>query len=123
MSLMSFMSLVPLRFLAYLIDLMLRALSLGTLALFFDEVPLIPQAGALLCIFLLSGLYYALFESSPWQATPGKYLTGLKVMSRKGERLSFAGAFLRWLIKFYGVVRRASAHARSTAPSTKSESA
>lgn len=43
--------------------------------------------------------YFALFESSALQATPGKLLFKMKVYSRTG-RLSFARALLRVLAKF-----------------------
>jgi len=34
--------------------------------------------------------YYAGFESSPWQATPGKKLMGLTITDVDGDRISFA---------------------------------
>jgi uncharacterized RDD family membrane protein YckC len=39
-----------------------------------------------------SWLYYALFESSAWQATPGKKALDLKVTTEQGERISFGRA-------------------------------
>jgi len=58
------------------------------------QVPL-----ALLHVFCL-WLYYALTESSPWQATPGKRALGLLVVDARGNRLSFWGATRRHLAKF-----------------------
>ncbi|WP_322520561.1 RDD family protein [Guyparkeria halophila] len=33
--------------------------------------------------------YYAFFESSAWQATPGKRLLGMKVVDRQGAQIGF----------------------------------
>jgi uncharacterized RDD family membrane protein YckC len=50
---------------------------------------------------LVTWLYGALFESSAWQATPGKKVLGLKVTDLEGRRISFARAtgraFGKWL--------------------------
>ena len=43
----------------------------------------------------LAMFYRVVFEGSPAAATPGKLLTGLRVVHRGGERLSFAAAALR----------------------------
>jgi uncharacterized RDD family membrane protein YckC len=48
---------------------------------------------------LLALVYFPIFESSPLQATPGKYCFGLKVVRANGERLSFARALARYLLK------------------------
>ncbi len=45
--------------------------------------------------WLISWLYYALMESSVKQATLGKQICRLKVMSKQGERLSFGKASAR----------------------------
>lgn len=44
-------------------------------------------------------LYYALFESSSWQATPGKRALGLYVTDLAGQRVSFARASGRFFAK------------------------
>lgn len=44
-------------------------------------------------------LYYAAFDSSKYQATPGKMLFGVKVVVSGGGRISFAAACLRSFIK------------------------
>jgi uncharacterized RDD family membrane protein YckC len=48
-------------------------------------------------------LYFALFEASPWRATPGKRLLSLEVATLRGERASLpktlpraAGKFAPW---------------------------
>jgi uncharacterized RDD family membrane protein YckC len=45
-------------------------------------------------------LYSAFMESSAWQATLGKRVVGLKVMTSSGQRLSFGQAAVRHLMKF-----------------------
>jgi uncharacterized RDD family membrane protein YckC len=55
------------------------------------------QATALiLLVHLILWLYFAAFESSPWQATPGKRLFGIVVTDLAGERISFARASGRY---------------------------
>lgn len=44
-------------------------------------------------------LYYAIFESSAWQATPGKKALGLFVTDLNGNRISFARASGRFFAK------------------------
>ncbi|PSJ46518.1 hypothetical protein C7H85_07760 [Zobellella endophytica] len=41
-------------------------------------------------------LYFALLQSSPWQATIGKKLLGMKVIDAQGRRLSFIRASVRY---------------------------
>jgi len=56
-------------------------------------------------------LYFALFESSTWQATPGKRVLGLFVTDMQGRPISFAratgrffGKFLSWAILMIGYI-------------------
>ena len=49
---------------------------------------------------LLFWLYYACFESSKQQATPGKMALGIKVVGPQGQRISFARATGRTFAKF-----------------------
>jgi uncharacterized RDD family membrane protein YckC len=44
--------------------------------------------------------YYALMESSPYQATLGKIALGIKVVDQNNQRISFARALLRNLSKY-----------------------
>lgn len=44
-------------------------------------------------------LYYALFEASPWQATPGKRALRLYVTDLNGHRLTFTRATMRHFAK------------------------
>ncbi len=52
-----------------------------------------------LLLQLICWLYFAAFESSRWQATPGKKLLGLYVTDLSGKRLSFARATGRYVGK------------------------
>jgi uncharacterized RDD family membrane protein YckC len=55
------------------------------------------QATALLLlVHLIFWLYFAAFESSPWQATPGKRLLGIAVTDLIGQRISFVRASARY---------------------------
>ncbi len=71
-----------------------------------------PQATALLLLIqLASWLYFAAFESSRWQATPGKKVLGLRVTDLEGRRLSFIrasgryfGKIISWLLLGVGFV-------------------
>jgi uncharacterized RDD family membrane protein YckC len=49
--------------------------------------------------FVLNWLYYALFESSTWQATLGKKALGLEVTDLEGRRVSFGRASGRFFGK------------------------
>ena len=50
-------------------------------------------------MMIISWLYYALFESSAKQATPGKMALGLKVVDYNGSRISFMQATGRFFGK------------------------
>jgi uncharacterized RDD family membrane protein YckC len=45
-------------------------------------------------------LYFALFESSEWQATPGKRRVGLRVVTESGQRIGRPRALGRIILKF-----------------------
>ncbi len=64
------------------------------LILFFISV-VFPPIGLLSFI-----MYSPVFHSSILQATPGKALLGLKVVSSNGEAITYKYAFLRELAKF-----------------------
>lgn len=50
-------------------------------------------------ILVVSWLYYALSESSSWQATPGKKMLNLKVTDLTGQPISFGRASGRYFAK------------------------
>lgn len=104
-----------LRFVAYIVDSLI--ISAALLVLMFPFVPVffhgneslgepasIPAIFAFIAWTSLLGLggvwlYYALFECSTWQATPGKRILGLYVCDMQGRRISFARATGRYLAK------------------------
>jgi uncharacterized RDD family membrane protein YckC len=49
-------------------------------------------------------LYYGLFESSVFQATPGKMLYGLMVTDNSGNRIGFIRSSLRFLSSFLSIL-------------------
>lgn len=79
------------RFWAFVIDVLVFAL------LFWALAQLIDNFTVSLLLLILIWLYYALLESSPWQASLGKRLLGLKVVDKRGRRLSFGKATKRLL--------------------------
>jgi|GEM_PF-343050 len=66
--------------------------------------PIVAAAGLL--VIVVPWLYYAGFEASRGQATPGKVLMRLQVTDIEGSRLSFAQATLRFvgLLFFFGFI-------------------
>lgn len=90
---------------AYIIVLIIGSLLLGSgpLRQTFKELfanPNSSEISAFLLLVLPVILYFALFESSSWQATWGKRKLRLQVINTHGERLSVAQSLLRSLIKF-----------------------
>jgi uncharacterized RDD family membrane protein YckC len=75
-----------------------------------EWAPFVGMFGRLVLIrFVINWLYYALLESSAWQATLGKKALGLEVTDLEGRRVSFArasgrffGKILSTLILFIG---------------------
>jgi uncharacterized RDD family membrane protein YckC len=108
-----------LRFVAFIIDAIVLgfagwivitpfAASLGMRQTFIGFRPispeeLLPMLGGLLKITIirtiLHWLYFALFESSAWQATLGKKALGLEVTDMEGRRISFGRATGRFFAK------------------------
>jgi uncharacterized RDD family membrane protein YckC len=48
---------------------------------------------------VIAVLYYAGFESSSYQGTPGKQIIGIKVTDLEGNRISFGKALVRYVVK------------------------
>jgi uncharacterized RDD family membrane protein YckC len=77
-----------------------------------DLAPLFATFGRVALIrFVLNWLYYALLESSSWQATLGKKALGLEVTDLEGRRISFGratgrffGKIISALILFIGFI-------------------
>lgn len=71
------------RFFAFVIDAVIF------LILFWILSQIMSNASVSLVLLVMIWLYYALLESSPLQASIGKMIVGIKVVDRKGRRLSF----------------------------------
>lgn len=108
-----------LRLVAYLLD----SIALGFVVGIFILGPLMERAGIspenpwvlftgtsrqMIAINLLatmaSWLYWALLESSRWQATLGKKMLGVEVTDLEGRRISFARASGRYFGKIVSVL-------------------
>ena len=81
------------RFLAFMIDMSLIALAAGAIG-YLAHAPRWDQTHRLVS-FAFVWLYYALMESSPLQATLGKWLLGYRVTDLFGNRISFLRASAR----------------------------
>lgn len=99
------------RFTAFLVDAILIGLFGAGIDLFFglstgiSPTALSEQVGPITYIkTLVQLLYWPLFESSSWQATPGKRLCRLYVATLDGNRLSFTRAFIRNIAKLLSVL-------------------
>ena len=58
------------------------------------------MSGAMALInLIIYWLYFALMESSSWQATLGKRAVGVKVVNEEGSRISFITATIRYIGK------------------------
>jgi uncharacterized RDD family membrane protein YckC len=57
------------------------------------------SAVAMATYVLLTWIYFAAMESSPWEATLGKRAIGLRVTDSSGARLRFRRASARWFAK------------------------
>lgn len=89
------------RFGAYLIDYVLVAIltyviffcmGLAMAPLLQSQSDQMPAWAGILLILVIVGfllLYYVYAESSPWQATVGKRILGIKVTDEHGNRISF----------------------------------
>ncbi|WP_042349116.1 RDD family protein [Bacillus massiliigorillae] len=104
------------RLAAYLIDGMILSAIISTLAalgilsligvnldlsqLQDPSYSLANNKGYLFATFIVGTLYYTLLQSSKWQATIGKKLLGVKVVTLEGDRISFFRAIIRHLVMF-----------------------
>lgn len=62
-----------------------------------------PRAfGAVSFLLMTTWLFYAGFEASRLQATPGKWLLGLRVTNREGTRIGFVRASARHVFRVVG---------------------
>jgi uncharacterized RDD family membrane protein YckC len=82
-----------------LVGLVVRPAFPDIISTLFDD-PVSGQITGVFTVTLPVTLYFALLESSPWQATWGKRRQGLMVIDTNGERLTRTRAILRALLKF-----------------------
>jgi uncharacterized RDD family membrane protein YckC len=65
---------------------------------FLLSLPHLTSAGFLL-LFLMMWIYYAFFEASSWQATPGKRVLKLYVTDLTGRPITFRRASMRYFAR------------------------
>jgi uncharacterized RDD family membrane protein YckC len=89
------------RVLAYIIDVILTgaAFTLVASLAFGGLARGAISDGRNLLSLVVNWLYFAGFQSSEWQATPGKRLLGLVVTDLEGNQLSFSQASIRFFSK------------------------
>ena len=99
------------RFVAYILDALILTiptfaimyLTMGSLMLDPDPEMMEETMSGIgffyLIIFVIQWLYFAYFESSANQATPGKMALGLKVTDLEGHRITFMNATGRYFSK------------------------
>jgi uncharacterized RDD family membrane protein YckC len=95
------------RFAAYAIDyvlVLLGGIVLGAVVIRAGIVEDGTQGRFTLWLLVGYFLYCTLLESSPWQATVGKRALGIKVTSRRGERIGYARAAARFGAKLLSVL-------------------
>lgn len=90
------------RLVAIIIDnfiLMIPGLIIGVLLGLTGMDPLSSTGLLYGLVFLMTLVYFAYFESSEKQATPGKILMKIKVADINGDRMTFGKSFLRNALK------------------------
>jgi len=87
--------LLPLSFVSFGLSAMTRSIDDNTTKLILSVVML----GYALVVIVVRWLYFALQESSKYQATVGKRVMGIAVTNRQGERISFGRASGRYFGK------------------------
>ncbi|MDD1728416.1 MAG: RDD family protein [Methanospirillum sp.] len=92
------------RFAAYILDgivLLIPTLIIVFIALSITltSTQLMGNLFSLVAGLIISWLYFALQESSKYQATLGKRGAGVMVVNAEGERITLGQATIRWIIK------------------------
>ncbi len=64
----------------------------------------ITMGTAMIITTVLAWLYFAVLESSPWQATLGKLALGIRVTDLNGQRIGFPRALGRYPAKFLSTI-------------------
>lgn len=55
-------------------------------------------------LIVVSFGYFILFDASKKQGTVGKQMLGLKISNQDGQRLSYFQAFVRHVLKYFGIL-------------------
>lgn len=84
---------------AFLVDLLIRALIYLALALTLASADRLGFGLMLICLFCVEWLYPIAFELSRWSATPGKRALGLQVVMDTGLPITPAASFTRNLLR------------------------
>lgn len=84
---------------AYNTDLLILLVVYYFLTLFIDEARILYG----IC-FVVTVLYHAIFESSKWQATPGKRIMKLKVTNHQGDRIDVIKGVARFMLKIISLL-------------------
>lgn len=84
---------------AFVIDLLLRGVLLGAIAIVLGMLGRFGSGLALLVAFLLEWFYPVAFEVLGQGATPGKRSVGLRVVEADGRPVGFAGSVIRNLLR------------------------
>jgi uncharacterized RDD family membrane protein YckC/Tfp pilus assembly major pilin PilA len=85
------------RLAAFVIDYIILIVGMGIISALARGVA--GQAASFLILLIVPWLYYAIFESSGMQATPGKLALGLRVANEGGDPLGFGAATGRYFGK------------------------
>lgn len=88
------------RFTAYLVDVLVQLVMIAAIALLLEQQVYIGLLGSGFLLLGVSCCYFALMESSKYQATLGKLVVGIKVVDLAGNRISFLKATGRYFAKF-----------------------
>jgi uncharacterized RDD family membrane protein YckC len=92
------------RSLAWLLDALIKFLSLTVLSIILELLGDLGTGIYLLLIFMLLWFYNVLFEVFYHGATPGKRALGLRVMNANGTPVGWSGSLLRNLIRVVDVL-------------------
>ena len=84
---------------AYNVDLLILLLAYYLFSMIITDDTLL----YITCLFTTI-LYHALFESSPWQATPGKRIMRIIVTDDSGEKISLVRGIIRFLLKLVSLL-------------------
>ena len=92
------------RALAWLIDALIKFISITVLSIILELLGDLGTGLYLLTVFVLLWFYNVIFEVFNHGATPGKRALGLRVMNANGTPVGWSGSLLRNLVRFIDVL-------------------